>query len=207
VLTAPYPGAVAAVGGAVGEQVGSGTALVTLVDTRQVRVDVVVDETDIAKVQPGQSASLTLEALQGQRIPGTVAVIAPTGTVTQGVVNYTVQIKVDPAQAQGIRPGMTATAQIITQSKDNVVSVPNRAIRTQGRNRTVEVLETDGKTSTRQVQTGLANDQVTEVTAGIQPGDRVVIPATTTAAARVPGLGGPGGGPGGGGVFVGGRGG
>jgi HlyD family secretion protein len=206
VLTAPYSGAVAAVGAAVGEQVGSGVAVVTLVDTRQVRVDVVVDETDVAKVQPGQTVNLTFEALQGQRVPGTVAVVAPTGTVTQGVVNYSVQIQVDPAQAQGVRPGMTATAQVVTQSKDNVVSVPNRALRTQGRTRTVEVLEADGKTSTRQVQTGLANDQMTEVLGGLQPGDRVVIPATTTAAAnaRVPGLGaavpaGPGGpgGPGG----------
>jgi RND family efflux transporter MFP subunit len=191
VLTAPYSGAVAAVGAAVGEQVGSGVAVVTLVDTRQVRVDVVVDETDVAKVQPGQTVNLTFEALQGQRVPGTVAVVAPTGTVTQGVVNYSVQIQVDPAQAQGVRPGMTATAQVVTQSKDNVVSVPNRALRTQGRTRTVEVLEADGKTSTRQVQTGLANDQMTEVLGGLQPGDRVVIPATTTASAnaRVPGLG------------------
>ena len=47
--------------------------LVTLVDTRQVRVDVVVDETDIAKVQPGQAVNLTFDALPGQRIPGTVA--------------------------------------------------------------------------------------------------------------------------------------
>jgi HlyD family secretion protein len=164
-----------------------------------------VDETDVAKVQPGQTVNLTFEALQGQRVPGTVAVVAPTGTITQGVVNYSVQIQVDPAQAQGVRPGMTATAQVVTQSKDNVVSVPNRALRTQGRTRTVEVLEADGKTSTRQVQTGLANDQMTEVLGGLQPGDRVVIPATTAAAnARVPGLGaavpaGPGGpgGPGG----------
>ncbi|HVG95548.1 MAG TPA: efflux RND transporter periplasmic adaptor subunit [Chloroflexota bacterium] len=198
VLTAPYEGTVSALGGAVGEQVGSGVALVTLVDTRQVRVDVVVDETDIAKIQPGQVVNLTLEALPGQRIPGAVAVIAPVGTVTQGVVNYSVQIQVDPSRARGIRPGMTASAQIITESKEDVVSVPNRALRTQGRTRTVEVLDAEGKTAPRQVQTGLANDQMTEILSGVQPGDRVVIPATTAASAnaRVPGFGGPGPGPG-----------
>ena len=79
VLTAPYEGTVSALGGAVGEQVGSGVALVTLVDTRQVRVDVVVDETDIAKIQPGQSVNLTLDALPGQRIPGAVARDRPGG--------------------------------------------------------------------------------------------------------------------------------
>ncbi len=191
VLTAPYSGVVAAVGASPGEQVGASTAVATLVDTRQVRVDVVVDETDVAKVRPGQPATLSFEALAGQRIPGQVTVVAPTATVQNGVVNYSVQIQVDPSQAQGIRSGMTATASIVSASKEDAVLAPNRAIRTQGRTRTVEVLEADGKTTTRPVQTGLTNEQVTEIVGGLQPGDRVVIPSTTTAAARVPGLGGP----------------
>jgi macrolide-specific efflux system membrane fusion protein len=82
-----------------------------------------------------------------------------------------------------------------------VVVAPNRAVKTQGRNKTVEVLDADGKSETRQVQTGLANDTLTEIVSGLQAGDKVVIPGTTTAAARVGGLGGAaafGGGPGGG---------
>jgi HlyD family secretion protein len=191
-LTAPYAGQVSALGANLGEQVGSGTAAVTLVDTRQVRVDVVVDETDIAKIQPGQQVNVTLEALTGQRVSGRVAVIAPVATVQQGVVNYQVQIQVDPGQARGLRPGMTATASIVTAAKEDAVVVPNRAVRTQGRNRVVEVLEVDGKTASRPVQVGMANDQVSEILSGLQPGDKVVIPSTTTAQARVPGFGGPG---------------
>jgi HlyD family secretion protein len=191
-LTAPFSGVVSAIGANPGEQVGTGTAVVTLVDTRQIRVDVVVDETDVAKVRPGQPADLTLEALPGRRIPGRVAVVAPVATVQQGVVNYQVQIQVDPAQADGVRPGMTASASIVTESRENVVVVPNRAVRTQGRNRIVEIWDADGRTSTRQVQVGLANDQFTEIIAGLQPGERVVIPSTTTAQARLPGFGAPG---------------
>ncbi len=198
-LVAPFAGVVAATGANPGEQVGASTAVITLVDTSQVRVDVVVDETDVAKVQPGQKATLTFEALPNQQLDGTVTVVAPTATVQQGVVNYTVQIQLDPARAQaaGVRPGMTATAQIVTASKENAILVPNRAIKTQGRTKTVDVLEPDGSTQTRQVQTGMANDQVTEIISGLQPGERVVIPGTTTAQARVPGLGGFGGGFGG----------
>ncbi|MBI3972917.1 MAG: efflux RND transporter periplasmic adaptor subunit [Chloroflexi bacterium] len=198
-LIAPFAGHVAATGANLGEQVGSGTAAVTLVDTRQVRVDVVVDETDVAQIEPGQPVTLTLEALPDQRIRGVVKVIAPTATVQQGVVNYSVQIAVDPAQARGVKPGMTATASIVTASKDGVVLAPNRALRSQGRNRFVEVLDTEGKAATRPVQVGMANDQFTEIASGLQPGDRVVIPTTTTAQARIPGLGGAGGfgGPGG----------
>jgi macrolide-specific efflux system membrane fusion protein len=59
------------------------------------------------------------------------------------------------------------------------------------------VLDTEGKTETRQVQTGVSNDQFTEIVSGLQAGDKVVVPTTATASvARVPGLGGPGGVPG-----------
>jgi hypothetical protein len=90
----------------------------------------------------------------------------------------------------------------VVASREDVLLVPNRALRTQGRNRTVEVLDAEGKTSTRQVQVGMTSEQMTEILGGLQPGDKVVIPTTTTAAPRVGGIGGPGGpvpgGPGGG---------
>ncbi|HEU5314838.1 MAG TPA: efflux RND transporter periplasmic adaptor subunit, partial [Chloroflexota bacterium] len=200
VLKAPFTGHVSAIAFNVGEQAGAGAAAITLVDTRQTRVDVVVDETDVAKIQLGQTVNVTLEAIPGQRLAGRVAMVAPVATVQQGVVNYPVQIAVDPAQAlaAGVRPGMTATAQVVTQARDNTVVVPNRAVRTQGRNRMVEVQVADGKTEQRQVQVGLANDQQTEILSGLQPGDRVVIPGTTTAAPNLRG------GPGGAGAFGGG---
>jgi HlyD family secretion protein len=186
-LVAPFPGVVSAVVGNVGEQATVDT--VTLVDTRQLRVDVVVDETDVGKVRVGQQVSLTLEALSGQRVSGRVSVVAPVGTVTQGVVNFQVRIAVDPAQAREMRPGMTATAQIVTASKSDVLVVPNRALRTQGRERIIEVLQPDGSTVTRPVQVGLANDQQSEIVSGVQLGERVVLPSTTAAAPRVGGGG------------------
>ena len=191
-LVAPFSGHVSVIVFNVGEQVGGGTAAITLVDTRQARVDVVVDETDVAKIQIGQTVNVTFEALPGQTLTGRVAMVAPVATVQQGVVNYPVQIAVEPerAQAVGVRPGMTAAARIVTQQRENTVVVPNRALRSVGRNRTAEVLQADGKTEQRPVQVGLANDQQTEILNGLQPGDRVVIPTTTTAAPRI---GGPGG--------------
>lgn len=200
-LVAPFTGLVAASGAQPGEQVGSNTAVVTLVDPISARVDVIVDETDVAKIQSGQRATITMEALSGQRLNGTVRVVAPTATVQQGVVNYQVQVALDRAQAvaAGVRPGMTATAQIVTASKADALVVPNRAVRTQGRARTVEVMVADGKTEQRQVQVGMTNDQLTEILEGVREGELVVIPTTTTATVRVPGFGGGFGGPPGGG--------
>ncbi|HVG96189.1 MAG TPA: efflux RND transporter periplasmic adaptor subunit [Chloroflexota bacterium] len=208
-LTAPIAGVVVATGANPGENTSSGTAsttstsassstdagAVTLVDPRQLRVDLVVDEADIAKVQPGQDANLTFDALPGKTLAGKVSVISPTATTTNGVVTYQVRVAVDPDQAQaaGVRSGMTATGSIVIARKDDAVLVPNRSLRTQGQARTVQVLDANGQPATRPVQVGIAGDQATEIVSGLQPGDRVVTtPATTTRAAT--GAAAPGGG-------------
>ena len=192
ILRAPFDGVVSAVAGNVGEQTASGTALVTLVDPAQLRVDVTVDESDIAKVAPGQRAEITFDALEGARFAGKVLAVAPAATVTQGVATYTVAVSIEnPTQPVPI--GVTANVAIVTSEKSNVLLVPNRALRRQGRDQVVDVL-VNGKAELRTVQTGLANDQVTEVTRGLEEGETVLIPATTTTQPRIGGFGGPPGG-------------
>ena len=197
-LTSPIAGIIAVLSASVGEQVGA-SPMVTVVDPTRVRVEVHVDETDIYRIRSGQQARLTFEALPDQRASGQVLVVTPTGTITQGVVNYQALIEFDREQALGLRPGMTATAEIVTESRQNVLVVPNRAIRRQGQARTVEVMLPDGTTQTRQVQVGLSNDQSTEITSGLQPGDTIIMPTTTTGSVFGRGGFGGGGGRGGGG--------
>jgi macrolide-specific efflux system membrane fusion protein len=88
---------------------------------------------------------------------------------------------------------MTATVQIVTDQHTDVLLAPNRAIARQGTERNVEVVDAAGAVATRPVQVGLSNDQVSEIVGGLQPGDRVVLPAarptTTTAALPAGGLG------------------
>lgn len=192
IIVAPFDGVVSATVGNLGEQVGSGTAAVTLVDSKVLRVDLIVDETDVGKIALGQGVAVTFEALAGQRFPGTVKVVAPTATVQSGVVNYAVQVQLAPGTTM-VRPGMTATASITTASREDVIVVPNRAIRTVQRNKTVDVQTASGATETRQVQVGLANDSQTEILSGLSVGERVVLPTTTIRSISA----GPGGGPGG----------
>src|SRR5262249_29699246 len=155
-------------------------------DPNKVRVNVQVDESDISQVQVGQSAIVTFDALGQQKLDGKVSVIAPTGATTQGVVGYQVIIELDGAQ--GVRPGMTATAQIVKDEQDDVVRVPSGAAPRQGANRVVQVLAADGTTETHTVQVGLTNDTSTEIVSGLDAGDKVVLPSTT-ARASVPGAG------------------
>lgn len=190
-ITAPFDGVVASVGANVGEQIGSGTTMFTLIDPHAVRVDVTVAETDITRVAIGKPATITFDALPNQSFDGKVIAISPTATVQQGVVNYLVSISFDPGNTN-LPAGLTATATIITDQKDNVLMVPNRAIRLSGRNRVVDVL-VNGQEQTRQVQIGMSNDQFTEITSGLNEGDQVLIKATTSSSTpRVGGMPGMG---------------
>lgn len=94
-----------------------------------------------------------------------------------------------PADLSKIRPGMTASASIVYLRRDNVLVVPNRALRAQGRDRVVDVL-LDGVAQARVVTVGAADQQYTEIVAGLKEGEQVAIPATatTTAPSSVPGL-------------------
>jgi HlyD family secretion protein len=217
-IVAPFDGVVSAVSMAAGESAGS-SSTITIVDPNDVAVNVQVDEADITRVAVGQRVFVTFEALAGRRAPGMVRSISPSGTTTQGVVGYLVGIDLD--DPSGVLPGMTATAQIVSDQRADVLLVPNRALiratgnargqvgspettaetatEQPGRPSQVRVLAESGEVVTRQIRVGLANDQSTEVISGLEEGDQVVLP-TTTARAAVPGAGGTGSTPGFGGV-------
>jgi HlyD family secretion protein len=194
-LVAPFDGVVGAIAGNPGEPAPSGTnGFMTLVDPREVRIDVTVDETDVAKIMVGKPASITFDAIPNRPFRGKVTSIAPTGTLTQGVVTYPVSISIE-ARNQVLPAGMTASTTITIDEKDDVLVVPNRAVRRQGRDQVVEVMGEDGKPAIRTVRTGVQNDQFVEITDGLSEGDQVIIQGTST---RAPNVGGPGGAPGGG---------
>ncbi len=190
-LVAPFDGIVSAVSGNAGEMVGSAT-VVTLVDPNSVRIDGTVDETDVTKIVVGQQATVTFDALPGQQFQGKVIALSPVGATTQGVVSYQLAVRIDnPGRV--LPAGMSAAISIETDRKDNVLLVPNRAVRTQGRTKVVDVLAGEN-TVTKTVQTGASNDQSTEITSGLQEGDQVVIPTTTIRSTMSSnGRGGPGG--------------
>lgn len=194
-LVAPFDGVVGSITGNPGEAAPSGTTgFLTLVDPREIRVDVTVDETDVAKIAVGKAARITFDAVAGRTFNGKVISIAPSGTVTQGVVNYPVSISLD-TRNQILPSGLTASATVIIDEKNNVLLAPLRAVRRQGREQVVDVPGPDGgKPVSRVVKTGVQNDQFVEITDGLQEGDQIVISGTTT---RAPtgGRGLPGGGP------------
>jgi HlyD family secretion protein len=194
-IIAPFDGVVAAVNYSVGDSVGA-SAAVTVVDLAHLQIKVSVAEVDLAKIKVGNPAQVTLDALPGKTYTAQVIAVSPSGTITQGVVNYPVLLElmnVDDA----IKPGMTANLTIEVERRDNVLLIPTRAVRTQGNQRIVTV-QAQGQLIPTRITTGLSSDTFIEVTSGLQEGDVVVVTQTTTRAGSVPGgMGIPGMGPGG----------
>ena len=188
-LVAPFDGVVSTVSGNPGE-FASGSAsspVVSMVNTSELRLDVTVDEADVAKVLAGQNATVTLDAVGPQPLSGKVIAVAPSAVIQSGVATYTVSISLPPGSPA--KSGMTGNASIVFAERQNALVVPNRAVRTQGRNRVVEVQAGD-KTETRTVRVGLSNDQSTEILEGVGEGETVVIRATAATTPRgMPGVG------------------
>jgi HlyD family secretion protein len=186
VLTAPAAGVVASIANQVGEFVSGGntnSAFIVLTNTQSLVLHGTIGESDVAKLKLGQVANLTVDALSGQKMTGRVTSLDPVATIQSGVPVYGIDIAVD-VPGNGIKAGMSASASVILASKQNVLTVPNTAIRTLNGQRGVQVLK-DGEVVDTVATFGLANDTVTEVVSGVSEGDVVVIPtvkATTSSA-------------------------
>jgi HlyD family secretion protein len=193
-IIAPFDGIASAVNFNVGDSAGS-SAAVTVVDLSNLQIKVTVAEVDLAKLKLGNTAQVTLDALPGKTYNAKVTAISPSGTVTQGVVNYPVVLMLTDAD-NAIKPGMTTNLVIEVERRDNVLLIPTRAVRTQG-NQKIVTVQFQGQSIPTPVTTGLSNDTSVEIATGLKEGDVVVINQTTTRT-----QGGPGGG---GGFFIFGR--
>ncbi|MHB8597444.1 MAG: efflux RND transporter periplasmic adaptor subunit [Ktedonobacteraceae bacterium] len=135
-MQAPGNATVAAINGAVGQLVGSGSGngggqpFIVLENTSTLTIAAQVNEADIAQVQTGQTATFTVPAYPSQTFNATVSTIETVGQVTSNVVNYTVALTVNQSNLQGahLYPGMTTTVNIVTAKKTGVLLVPSTAL-------------------------------------------------------------------------------
>jgi HlyD family secretion protein len=97
-------------------------------DLTQLRLEVNVDEADVGAVQVGQKASFTVSAYPSRRYPATITRVAFGSTKTDNVVTYITYLDVDNADLS-LRPGMTAAATIVATVRNDVLLVPNTALR------------------------------------------------------------------------------
>ncbi len=135
-------------------------------------VKVQTSEVDITSIQPGQKATITLDAFSDKTFVGSVDQVDTAGTISTGVVTYNVYVTF-VAPPPSIKPGMSTSVTIQIDRKDNVLSVPTSAIQSANGQSTIRVLK-NGKVSSIMVETGITSDTDTEITSGLSEGDMVV---------------------------------
>jgi len=216
----PFDGIITEVKTKKGDSVSAGTVLANII-TQQKIAKISLNEVDAAKVKVGQKVTLTFDALPEVSISGKVIEVDTVGTVAQGVVSYGVKINFD-TEAEAVKPGMSVTADIITDAEQDVLVLPNSAVKSQGNSYYVELVEapeemrqqllanTSGVTlpnppKSQSIEIGLSNDLSTEIVSGLKEGDIVVTSTispnavqttqtknTQTQGFQIPGMGGQG---------------
>jgi HlyD family secretion protein len=190
-LIAPLDGIVTQVNVDRFSVVGATIQAMQIADLNQLRITVNLSEVDIAKVKVGQVVNISFDAItELPQLTGTVEQIALVGTTTQGVVNYPVVVALPAMEANLVKTGMTANVAIVVDKRENVLLVPNRAVKTQNRQKVVQ-LQTATGTAQTVIQLGLQNDSQSEVLSGLKEGDTVIIQTTTTSSTQNRNAGGP----------------
>lgn len=198
----------------------TGTSIVQLGDISRMYVDVTVDETDVANVDAGQKVDVTFDAYPTVPFEGKVIKVQPQAVIDQNVTTVHVRVEVDNSDTKFrlLKPGMNSTCEFIIDRKEDVVSVPNEALKSEtDGSRYVEVAvggtpappEKDSpadpnlfvgvKITKTPVEIGLEGNESTEIKSGVKEGATIItqtIESSTAPAAAAGGMGRGGPGPG-----------
>jgi len=178
-VTAPISGTVNEINIKNGDNLGKTNTTTTKLspiiigDLNTMKAQVQVNEVDIPNVQIGQKTTMTFDAIEGFTATGQVEKVDSLGTITQNVVTYNVTVGFDNLDNR-IKPEMSVSASIITGVKQDVLIVPNSAVKSQGGNNYVEMLNQEDVPQQVNVGVGTANDTETEITSGLKTGDKVI---------------------------------
>jgi HlyD family secretion protein len=173
-LTAPFDGTVTQAFPADGDQITSGTIGFRIDDLSSLLVDVQVSEVDINSVKAGQDAILLFDAILNREYHGKVLQVGQAGETVQGVVSFTVTIELTDAD-ESVKPGMTAAVSVVVDEVNDVLLIPNRAVRLVDGNRVVYVL-VDGVPVQVKIRIGASSDTSSVLLEGdIEEGDLIIL--------------------------------
>lgn len=199
-VTAPIDGVVVSISVNPGDELGdddtsAGQELLVVCNFEKNYLEIPVDELDINQIDFGQEAAVKIDALPNAAAIGRVTGIAQEGTTNNDITNYPVTIEV--GYVEGIKGGMSATATITLEKKENVLRIPAEALITNGNRTMVRVME-NGQPQMRPIKTGINTGRWVEIVEGLTEGEEVVAAMVDGTNGqqqmmRMPGIGGPGG--------------
>lgn len=184
-ITAPFDGIVTDLNVDAGDSISQSDVIASII-TKEMYAAISLNEVDAAKVKVGNEVNLTLDALNGTTLKGKISKLNTIGKINQNVVSYNAEIELENSN-ELIKPGMSVNAEIIVQSKQNVLTLPNLAIKndTDGSAYVQILTKNDANSPTdelpaakiikQKIQVGITDDAVTEIVSGLNEGDLVVL--------------------------------
>lgn len=166
-----------------GENAETGKTLCTIFDLSSLTMTLNIDELDIKSVAVGQKAQVTADAVPGQVYEGVITEVGINGTTSGGVTTYPVKVEID--ETDGLLPGMNVDVSIVISRQSSVLTVPADAVQSGSR---VLVKSPDGKTGDGapegyeyvRVEVGASDEDHVEILSGLQEGDEIAYPMTTS---------------------------
>lgn len=202
-ITSPISGTVLEKTSKAGDTLDSdtkSTTMAVIADMSKLTFEIDVDELDIGKIEVGQEVQVTADSLEGQTFKGTIDNISKIGTSSDGVATYPVTVVMD--NTNDLMIGMNVNAEIVIESKEDVLQIPSSAL---NRGNRVLVKDEDGskaKAAAQEennskkpaaqfgdvpdgytyvtVEIGISNTDYVEVTKGLEEGDIVIVPTEVT---------------------------
>jgi HlyD family secretion protein len=187
-ITAPFSGILSTLNIKKGDLIASNQIIGTII-TNQKIANISLNEIDVAQVKVGQTSILTFDAFPDLKVKGKIIEISTVGKEEQGVVSYGIKISLEKENKE-IKPGMSVNAEIIVDRKENVLLVPNSAIKSDGMGKYVEVIKnyeikrrnsfkpvaiSQNLIEKRYIKTGISNDEFTEILEGLNEGEVIII--------------------------------
>ncbi len=176
-IYSPISGIVSQVATQEGETVVAGLSapnLITILNPERLEIWTYIDETNIGRVKVGQEVDFRVDTYKDKIFKGKVDDIYPQPEVKENIVYYLAIVKIKPEDAVMLKPDMTANVKIYTETKKNVLLVPNEAVKFEEGSYTV-YQGTEKKKTTKKIKIGIRDEKNTEVLEGLSEGEELLI--------------------------------
>ena len=174
-IEAPFDGTITLVNTQAGDKVTSNSEAFRIDNLSAIYVDLQVSEVDIDAVETGQPVEVTFDAMRNKQYQGQVVEVAPVSDEGTGTVNFTVTVALSNPDAD-VRPGMTVDVEIVTGRFEDILLIPNQAVRVEGGKQVVYVLRPGLGMAPVEVTLGASDDTHSQLLSGdLQAGDQVVL--------------------------------
>lgn len=170
-IRAPFAGIVSTRHIKLGQEIAVGTSLFRVTDPTPLKANVFVPERELARLKPGQAATIAVDALAGRQFPATVRLVSP--VVDAATATFKVTLEVDDPRGD-LKPGMFSRVGIVFERRAEALSVPRVALLDTDGSSNLFIVS-GGKAEQRAVKVGLSNAGRIEVVEGLTGSEQVVI--------------------------------